>query len=328
MEKKFVPEIMGELRSTPWRCPRSSPQCSGIRIFGIGSSRWCLHRRGHHPQHQRRRGDRGLSLHPQPAITQALMTLSEKLVFAGWAAGSPPATVVSLAIQAEYQGAMGVVVNAPPRTRPCRCPARGGHPHCGDRGIGERGHPGPAGRRGQHPQRVRAGKTARIVAAIREKLPTVAILATGGPTEATIAETIQAGANAISYTPPTSAELFKSSWKPTARKRSEATCSWTPSKHWFLTWPKRPDSPRAKSITPPPTASPSTSARGRSRTTPWRTSRACPSGACTRALGYAATEVFRSRPPASWWTPPWQRPGHRGRRRAGDLCRQRDLRPG
>ena len=48
----------------------------------------------------------------------------------------------------------------------------------------------------------------------------MAILATGGPTEATIAETIQAGANAISYTPPTSAELFKSLME-TYRKEKE-----------------------------------------------------------------------------------------------------------
>ncbi|HCD09950.1 MAG TPA: hydrolase, partial [Thermoanaerobacter sp.] len=34
------------------------------------------------------------------------------------------------------------------------------------------------------------------------------IIATGGPTEETILKTIEAGANAISYTPPTNAEIF------------------------------------------------------------------------------------------------------------------------
>ncbi|MDY6006557.1 MAG: hydrolase, partial [Gemmiger sp.] len=35
------------------------------------------------------------------------------------------------------------------------------------------------------------------------------IIATGGRTEESIAETIAAGANAITYTPPSPAELFK-----------------------------------------------------------------------------------------------------------------------
>ena len=37
------------------------------------------------------------------------------------------------------------------------------------------------------------------------------IIATGGPTDESIRATIAAGANAITYTPPTSAELFAES---------------------------------------------------------------------------------------------------------------------
>jgi hypothetical protein len=47
----------------------------------------------------------------------------------------------------------------------------------------------------------------------------VPIIATGGPTEETIMATIRAGANAITYTPPTSAELFAISME---RYRQEA----------------------------------------------------------------------------------------------------------
>ena len=43
---------------------------------------------------------------------------------------------------------------------------------------------------------------------IREKFPDVPIIATGGPTAESITETVKAGANAISYTPPTTKELF------------------------------------------------------------------------------------------------------------------------
>ena len=58
-----------------------------------------------------------------------------------------------------------------------------------------------------------AARTPEIVAHIREKFPEVPIIATGGPTDDTIRATIGAGANAITYTPPTSAELFAESMR-------------------------------------------------------------------------------------------------------------------
>ena len=44
-------------------------------------------------------------------------------------------------------------------------------------------------------------------------MPEVPIIATGGPTEETIMSTIEAGANAITYTPPTNGELFAESMR-------------------------------------------------------------------------------------------------------------------
>ena len=58
-----------------------------------------------------------------------------------------------------------------------------------------------------------AARTPEIVAHIREQFPEVPIIATGGPTDDTIRATIEAGANAITYTPPTSAELFSESMR-------------------------------------------------------------------------------------------------------------------
>lgn len=63
-----------------------------------------------------------------------------------------------------------------------------------------------------------AGKTPAIVRSIRERFPDVPIIATGGPTDETILETIHAGANAITYTPPSNGELFAQSM---ARYRRE-----------------------------------------------------------------------------------------------------------
>ena len=41
------------------------------------------------------------------------------------------------------------------------------------------------------------------------KHPEVPIIATGGPTDESILRTIEAGANAITYTPPSNGEIFK-----------------------------------------------------------------------------------------------------------------------
>ena len=53
--------------------------------------------------------------------------------------------------------------------------------------------------------------TPELVRKIRKELPDFPLIATGGPTEEFIRETIQAGANAISWTPPPTASLFKES---------------------------------------------------------------------------------------------------------------------
>lgn len=53
-----------------------------------------------------------------------------------------------------------------------------------------------------------AAETPATVRAIREHFPDVPIIATGGPSGDTIRATIEAGANAITYTPPTNGELF------------------------------------------------------------------------------------------------------------------------
>lgn len=69
------------------------------------------------------------------------------------------------------------------------------------------------------PARIRAGvdilnvsgaeNTPAIIEKIRRFDPDIAIIATGGKTEQSIRETLEAGANAISYTPPSTAELFR-----------------------------------------------------------------------------------------------------------------------
>ena len=56
-------------------------------------------------------------------------------------------------------------------------------------------------------------KTPELVGYLREKYPEFPIIATGGPNDETILEAIKAGANAISWKPPTNAELFAQKMK-------------------------------------------------------------------------------------------------------------------
>ena len=58
-----------------------------------------------------------------------------------------------------------------------------------------------------------AAQTPEIVRKIRSEFPDIPIIATGGPTDESIMETIHAGANAITYTPPTNGSLFAESMR-------------------------------------------------------------------------------------------------------------------
>ncbi len=132
-------------------------------------------------------------------------------VFSGVGGGiTGGARVVSLAMDAEALGATGVVVNAPTSNDSIRrlkevidipvvvTVARM------DTDIAARLEAGADILNVSSAQ-----NTPELVARIRRDFPKVPIIATGGPTEETIRQTIAAGANAITYTPPTCAELFK-----------------------------------------------------------------------------------------------------------------------
>jgi len=71
-----------------------------------------------------------------------------------------------------------------------------------------------------------ASKTTQVVAAIRRKYPHLPIIATGGPTNESIRQTIDAGANAITYTPPTTGELFKTLMNKHRQKIYDAEISY------------------------------------------------------------------------------------------------------
>lgn len=146
---------------------------------------------------------------PQPVITQAISAVADKPVLMGIGGGATQGKrVINLALHAEFQGALAVVLNGLVEDNVLKAV---------DRTIDIpivvtvfNSNVESRLENGADILNVSAGPdTPRVVEEIRQKLPDVPIIATGGPTEETIAVTISKGANAVSYTPPTTGELFK-----------------------------------------------------------------------------------------------------------------------
>lgn len=147
---------------------------------------------------------------PQQAISDAIIRSSYIPVFCGCGGGTTKGLrTVSLAKDVESQGAMGVVLNAPISDLNLAAVV------CA---VDIPVIITVTKRETDIAARIKAGAsilnvaggchTPEIVRSIREKAPTVPIIATGGPTNETIQATIMAGANAVTYTPPSAQVLF------------------------------------------------------------------------------------------------------------------------
>lgn len=111
--KKFVPVYEGELRKHSIQVPRCISECSGIRIFGrrikslVFSTDVAIIKNIN--------ADAVIAVYPftpQPAITQAILSVSEVPVFAGVGGGlTNGQRSASIAAYAEHQGAFGLVCN-------------------------------------------------------------------------------------------------------------------------------------------------------------------------------------------------------------------------
>ena len=122
---------------------------------------------------------------------------------------SPSRFILQIAIEAENQGAFGVVVNAPISNEvisrikevvdiPVIATIVSDQMDIRSRIEAGADFLNVSG----------AAATPQIVRRIRAQFPNIPILATGGPNDETILETIHAGANAITYSPPSNGELF------------------------------------------------------------------------------------------------------------------------
>lgn len=211
-KEKYIPEIKSRLRTRTIEVPQVIYRASGIKILGtrikslLFSTDVAVIKNSN--------ANSIIAVYPftpQLSITQAILEVAPVPVFAGVGGGlTSGKRAVDIALQAELMGAYGVVVNAPTAnevinkmfnridipiiaTVVTETDDYKGKLDAGARILNVSGGP----------------KTAHIVKKIREEygreLP---IIATGGPTDESILNTIEAGANAITYTPPSSADIF------------------------------------------------------------------------------------------------------------------------
>ena len=211
MEERHLPNITGELRSHIVAVPEEIWQCSGIVILGrrikslMFTTDIAIIRNTN--------ADGVLAVYPftpQQAISHAIIQASSIPVLCGVGGGiTGGMRTVRLAMDAEAQGAFGVVVNAPMSNDTIRMVAESIDIPIIATVLHENTDIKARLDAGVSILNVSAAeRTPEVVRAIREKFPRVPIIATGGPTGKTIAPTIAAGANTISYTPPSTKELF------------------------------------------------------------------------------------------------------------------------
>lgn len=211
-ENKKVPDFHSRLRTNIVNVPEIINECSGIRVFGqllksfLFTTDVAIIRNTN--------TNAILAVYPftpQPVISHALILAADKPIFCGVGGGiTTGKRSVELAIDAEFKGALGVVLNKPAPNELIRKLKNKIDIPVVITVVSEND---------DLEGRIKAGvdifnisgaeKTAEIIRKIRKIDSEVAIIATGGKSDETIQEAIEAGANAISYTPPTTGELFK-----------------------------------------------------------------------------------------------------------------------
>lgn len=211
-EKQFIPEITTYLKKDIVAVPEIIKQASGIRIFGktiqsiLFSTDIAIIKNTN--------ADAVIAVYPftpHPAIIRGITSVADIPVFAGVGGGlTQGKRSVNISLFAEAEGAIAVVLNAPTPLETIEAVAETVDIPIVGTIVSEFTDIDEKIKAGISIFNVSGGaKTAQIVRQIREKYPKLPIIATGGPTEASIQETIEAGANAITYTPPTNGVLFK-----------------------------------------------------------------------------------------------------------------------
>ena len=213
-KEKYIPQVHSKLRKSFITVPKEIYKASGIVIFEkrikslLFTTDLAIIRNSN--------ADSIMAVYPytpQNSISQAILDVSNVPCFIGVGGGTTQGLRSKyIAIEAELAGAYGVVVNSPIPNEDIKSisdfvdiPVIASVASCENDYMGKIAA-------GAEILNVSGGKyTADLVREIRknvgDKFP---IIATGGKTGDEILETIEAGANAISYTPPSSSDVFAS----------------------------------------------------------------------------------------------------------------------
>ena len=211
-QERFIPEVNGTLRKTDVKAPEVIRQATGIYIFGkrlrsfLFSTDVAIIKNTN--------ADAIIAVYPftpQPAITQAIMSVADIPVLCGVGGGlTNGIRSVNIALHAEFQGAIGVVLNAPTPNDTIQQVSDTVDVPVVITVVSEKTNIQEKLDAGAKILNISGGsETINIVQTIRKEYPHVPIIATGGPTAESILKTIEAGANAITYTPPSNGELFR-----------------------------------------------------------------------------------------------------------------------
>ena len=207
-----IPQIGGKLRGHILKMPEAVFQASGIVVNGrriksfVFTTDLAIIRNCD--------ADAVFAVYPftpQQAISDAIIKASYIPVFCGVGGGTTKGLrTISLAKDVEAQGAMGVVLNAPITDLNLLAVANAVDIPVIITVTGDRTDIGSRLDHGAAILNVAcAQNTPAVVEKIRKEFPNVPIIASGGNTNESISRTISAGANAITYTPPSTQELFR-----------------------------------------------------------------------------------------------------------------------
>ncbi|HFI0107354.1 TPA: hydrolase [Streptococcus suis] len=212
MSKQVIPAVLSDLRQDIVQVPDIIKECSGIRIYGrrIRSVLFTTDVAiiANH------NADAVLAVYPftpSPAILKSIMMVASVPVLAGVGGGlTSGMRSANMSLLSESEGAYAVVVNGPTDVKTIEEINKMADIPIIYTVVSEKADLLSRIEAGVDILNVSCGlETPNVVKKIRESFPDFPIIATGGPTEDSIRRVIEAGANAISYTAPSNAELFK-----------------------------------------------------------------------------------------------------------------------
>lgn len=212
-EGKYIPEVKSILKSRMISVPEAIYQASGIKILGTRIKSLLFTTDVAIIKNNNAHSIIAVyPFTPQLSIIHSVLEVAPVPVFAGVGGGLTTGhRSVQIALQAELMGAYGVVINAPTKVDLIKelkdtidIPIISTIASLDDDYIGKI-------KAGVSILNISGGKeTPKMVKEIRKAVgKEFPIIATGGPTDDSILATIDAGANSITYTPPTSAEIFE-----------------------------------------------------------------------------------------------------------------------